>query len=80
MIKNITRYTAMVVTAVLLPIVIYAVVILLYKFYLFVAGIVSPENKEFMAFFGMLTLAMSLIGGVIYACEQYEIKTMDKEK
>lgn len=76
MVKNIIRYTAMVVTAVLLPIVIYSAAILIYKFYLFVAGIVLPENKEFMAFFGMLALAMSLVGGVICACEQYEIKTM----
>lgn len=74
--KNIIRYTAMVVTAVLLPIALYSAAILTYKFYLFVAGLVSPENKEFMAFFGMLALAMSLVGGVIYACEQYEIKTM----
>nr|DAF94732.1 MAG TPA: hypothetical protein [Podoviridae sp. ct9A73] len=66
----------MVVTAVLLPIVLYSAAILIYKFYLFVAGLVSPENKEFMAFFGMLALAMGLAGGVIYACEQYEIKTM----
>lgn len=76
MIKNIIRYTAMVATAILLPIVLYSAAILIYKFYLFVAGIVSPENKEFMAFFGMLVLAMSLVGGVIHSCEQYEIKTM----
>lgn len=76
MIKIAIRYTAMVVTAVLLPIVIYTVVILIYKFYLFVAGVVSPENKEFMAFFGMLALAMSLVGDVIYICEQHEIKIM----
>lgn len=76
MIKTIIRYTAMVVTAVLLPIVICSAAILIYKFYLFVAGIVSPENKEFIAFFGMLALAMSLVGGVIHTCEQYEIKTM----
>lgn len=76
MIKNIIRYTAMVVTAALLPIVLYSAAILIYKFYLFVAGLVSPENKEFMAFFGMLALAMILVGGVIYTCEQYEIKTM----
>lgn len=69
--KNIIRYTAMI------PIVLYSAAILVYKLYLFVAGIVSPENKEFMAFFGMLALAMSLVGGVIYACEQYEIKTME---
>ena len=77
MIKNIIRCTAIAVTAVLLPIVLYSAVILIYKFYLFVAGIVSPENKEFMAFFGMLALAVSLAGGVVYACEQYEIKTME---
>lgn len=76
MIKNVIRYIAMVATAVLLPIVVYSAAILIYKFYLFVAGIVSPENKEFIAFFGMLALAMSLVGGVIYTCEQYEIKTM----
>lgn len=76
MVKNIIRYIALVVAAVLLPIVLYSATILVYKFYLFVAGLVSQENKEFMAFFGMLALAMSLVGGVIYTCEQYEIKTM----
>lgn len=76
MIKNIIRYMAVVVTAVLLPIVLYSAAILVYKFYLFIAGMVSSENKEFMAFFGMLALAMCLAGGVIYICEQYEIKTM----
>lgn len=75
--KNVIRYIAMVATAVLLPIVFYSAAILIYKFYLFVAGLVSPEDKEFMAFFGMLALAMSLAGGVIYTCEQYEIKTME---
>lgn len=74
--KNVIRCIAMIATAVLLPIALYSAAILIYKFYLFVAGIVSPENKEFMAFFGMLALAMSLAGGVIYTCEQYEIKTM----
>lgn len=77
MIKNIIRYTAMVAAAILLPIVLYSAAILIYKFYLFVAGIVSPENKEFIAFFGMLVLAMGLAGGIVYACEQYEIKTME---
>lgn len=76
MIKNVIRYTVMVMTAVLLPIVLYSAAILIYKFYLFVAGIVSPENKEFIAFFGMFALAISLMGCVIHACEQYEIKTM----
>ena len=74
--KNIIRYTAMVATAVLLPIVLHSATTLVYKFYLFMAGIVSPEDKESMAFLGMLTLAMGLAGGVVYACEQYEIKTM----
>lgn len=58
--RNIIRYTVMVVTAVLLPIVFYSAAISVYKFYLFVAGLVSPENKEFMALFGMLAPAMSL--------------------
>lgn len=75
MIKNIIRYTAMVVTAVLLPIVLYSAAILIYKFYLFVAGIVSPENKEFIAFCGMLILAMCLAGCVMRAGIEYEIKT-----
>lgn len=60
MIKNIIRYTAMVVAVVLLPIVLYSAAILIYKFYLFVAGIVSPENKEFMAFCSMVVLAIGL--------------------
>lgn len=76
MIKNIIRYTVVAVTAVLLPIVLYSSATLIYKFYLFVAGIVTAENKEFLAFCGMLVLAMSLVGYVIYACAEYEIKTM----
>lgn len=77
MIRNIIRHTAMVATAVLLPIVLYSAATLIYRFYLFVAGIVSAENKEFLAFCGMLVLAMSLVGCVIYACAEYEIKTME---
>lgn len=76
MIKNIIRYTAMVATAVLLPIVLYSAAILIYKFYLFIAGIVSPENKEFIAFCGMLVLAMGLVGCIMRAGYEYEIKTM----
>lgn len=75
--NNIIRYIAMIVVAIIFPIAAYAAAIWIYKFYLFVAGIVSPESKEFMAFFGMLALAMSLVGGIIYTCEQYEIKTME---
>lgn len=60
MIKNIIRYTAMVATAVLLPIVIYTVVISLYRFYLFIAGMVSAEHKELIAFCSMVVLAIGL--------------------
>lgn len=76
MIKNIIRYTAMVATAVLLPVVFYSAAVLVYKFYLFIAGTVAAENKEFLAFCGMLVLAMSLVGYVVYSCAEYEIKTM----
>ena len=60
MIKSIIRYTAMVVTAVLLPIVIYTVAISLYRFYLFIAGMVSAEHKELLAFCSMVVLAIGL--------------------
>lgn len=77
MIKNIIKYTAMVFTAVLLPIVFYLVAVLIYKFYLFVAGIVIPESKEYVAFFGMLILAVVLAGCIMCAGFAYEIKTME---
>lgn len=76
MIKNIIKYTVMVVTAVLLPIVFYLAAVLIYKFYLFVAGIVTPESKECAAFFGMLILAVVLGGCIMCAGFAYEIKTM----
>lgn len=60
MIKNIIRYTAMVVMAVLLPIVVYTVAISLYRFYLFMAGMVSAEHKELIAFCSMVVLAIGL--------------------
>ena len=43
MIKDIIKYTAMVAAAALLPIVIYTVVIPVYKFYLFIAGGGKPR-------------------------------------
>lgn len=60
MIKNIIRYTAMVVTAVLLPIALYSAVASVYKFYLFIAGMVSAEHKELIAFCSMVVLAIGL--------------------
>lgn len=74
MIKNIIRYTAMVVTAVLLPIVIYTVVISLYKFYLFIAGMVSAEHKELIAFYSMVVLAIGLTRYIAVSIVEYDIK------
>lgn len=74
MIKNIIRYTAMVVTAVLLPIVIYTVVISLYKFYLFITGMVSAEHKELIAFCSMVVLAIGLTRYIAVSIVEYDIK------
>lgn len=74
--KSIIKYTAMAAMVVLLPIVFYIVAALIYKFYIFVAGIVTPESKEYAAFFGMLILAVMLAGCVMCAGFAYEIKTM----
>nr|DAM36379.1 MAG TPA: hypothetical protein [Caudoviricetes sp.] len=76
MIKNIIKYAAIAVTVALLPVVFYIVTALIYKFYLFVAGIVTPESKEYAAFFGMLILAVVLAGCIVCAGFAYEIKTM----
>lgn len=76
MIKNIIKYTAIGVVVVLLPAVFYLAAVLIYKLYLFVAGIVTPESKEYAAFFGMLILAVVLAGCIMCAGFAYEIKTM----
>lgn len=72
--KNIIRYTAMIVTAVLLPIVLYSAAILIYKFYLFIAGMVSTEHKELIAFCSMVVLAVGLTRFIIDSCAEYDIK------
>lgn len=74
MIKNIIRYTAMIVTAVLLPIVICTVVISLYRFYLFVAGMVSQEHKELIAFCSMVVLAIGLTRHIAVSIIEHDIK------
>lgn len=74
MVKNIIRYVAMVVTAVLLPIVIYTVVISLYKFYLFIAGMVSVEHKELIAFCSMVVLAIGLTRHIAVVHIEQDIK------
>ncbi len=78
MIKNIIRYTAMIVTAVLLPIVIYTVVISLYRLYLFIAGMVSPEHKELIAFCSMIVLAIGLTRYVAVSIIEHDIKSNDR--
>ena len=78
MIKTIIRYTAMVATAVLLPIVIYTVVISLYRFYLFIAGMVSQEHKELIAFCSMIVLAIGLTRYVAVSIIEHDIKSNDR--
>lgn len=76
--KNIIRYIALVVTAVLLPIVIYTVLISLYKFYLFIAGMVSAEHKELIAFCSMVVLAIGLTRYVAVSIIEHDIKSNDR--
>lgn len=74
MVKNIIRYTAMVATAVLLPIVLYSAVILIYRFYLFIAGMVSQEHKELIAFCSMVVLAIGLTRHIAVSIIEHDIK------
>lgn len=74
MIKNIIKYAAMTVTAVLLPIVIYTIAISLYRFYLFMAGIVSPEHKELIAFCSMVVLAIGLTRHIAVSIIEHDTK------
>lgn len=74
MVKNIIRYIAMVVTAVLLPIVIYTVVISLYKFYLFIGGLVSAEHKELIAFCSMVVLVIGLTRHIAVSIIEHDAK------
>ena len=78
MIKNIIRYTATVATAILLPIVLYVVLISLYKFYLFIAEMVSPEHKELIAFCSMVVLAIGLPRYIAVAIVDHDIKSNDR--
>lgn len=74
MIKNIIKYTAMVATAVLLPIVLYSVVISIYKFYLFIAGMVSAEHKDLIALCSMVVLAVGLTRFIVDNCAEHDTK------
>lgn len=74
MIKNIIRYTAMVATAILLPVALYTVAISIYKLYLFIAGMVSTEHKELIAFCSMVVLAVGLTHLFATNCIEYDIK------
>lgn len=65
-------------TAVLLPIVLYSVAILIYKFYLFVAGMVSAEHKELIAFCSMIVLAIGLTRYVAVSIIEHDIKSNDR--
>ena len=78
MVKNIIRYTAMVATAVLLPIVLYSAAILIYKFYLFIAGMVSPEHKELIALCSTVVLAIGLTHYVAVSIIEHDIKSNDR--
>lgn len=72
--KNIIRYTAMVATAILLPIALYTVVISIYKFYLFIGGLVSAEHKELIAICSMIVLAVGLTRFIVDNCAEHDIK------
>ena len=72
--KNIIRYTAMVATAILLPVALYAVVISLYRFYLFIAGTVSAEHKELIALCSMAVLAVGVTRFIVDSCAEHDIK------
>ena len=74
MVKNIIRYTAMVIAAVLLPIVIYSAAILIYKFYLFIGGLVSAEHKELIAFCSMVVLAIGLTCHIAVSIIEHDAK------
>jgi hypothetical protein len=74
MIKNIIRYTAMVSIAILLPVALYTVVISIYKFYLFIAGMISVEHKELIALCSMVVLAMGLTRFIVDSCAEHDIK------
>lgn len=74
MIKNIIRYTVIVATAILLPAALYTVVISIYKLYLFIAGMVSAEHKELIAFCSMAVLAIGLTHLFATNYIEYDIK------
>jgi hypothetical protein len=68
----------MVATAILLPIVLYVVLISLHKFYLFIAGMVSPEHKELIAFCSMIVLAIGLTRYAAVSIIEHDIKSNDR--
>ena len=74
MIKNIIRYTATAAIAILLPVALYTIVVSIYKFYLFIAGMVSAEHKELIALCSMIVLAVGLTRFIVDNCAEHDIK------
>ena len=72
--KNIIRYTAIVATAILLPVALYTVVISIYKFYLFIAGVVNSEHKELIAICSMIVLVVGLTRFIVDSCAEHDNK------
>jgi hypothetical protein len=70
----------MVATAILLPVALYTVVISIYKFYLFIAGMVSAEYKELIALCSMAVLAVGLTRFIANSCVEHDIKDNRKRR
>lgn len=76
--SKMARGVATAVTAIALPIVMYVCVILIYKLYRFIAGLIDPSNQDFVAMYGILVLAMAIASYVVHRCTESDIKIMEE--
>lgn len=76
--SKIARGVATAVTAIALPIVMYVCVILIYRLYRFIAGLIDPSNQDLVAMYGILVLAMAIASGVVHHCTDSDIKIIEE--
>lgn len=72
--RHIIRYTAMVVTAIIFPIAAYAAAVWIYKFYLLLAGFVTAEYKEMLAFCSMIISIIGVTNCIVAICAESDTK------
>lgn len=76
--SKIARGIATIATALLLPIGVYTVVTLVYKFYHWWAGMIDQARQDYIAAFCVLVVGAALITGAMHYGVEQDIKSTEK--